>query len=94
MTLTLSTLFYQWRAFSIVPVSHLAIQAIVTFIGVDLSGRADSPYLTFMAANLAGAAAFLVTPQPVKNTKPGGEGKGCPQGTQITAEELTIKGGY
>ena len=46
----------------IIPVSYLAIQAVMALIGVDLTGRPDGLYLTLPGTDLTGPAALLAPP--------------------------------
>jgi len=75
----------------IVPVSHLAIQAVMTLIGVDLTGRPDGLYLAVSGAYLAGSTTLLAPPQPVKNTQRCRDGQGRPEWTQVLAEKLAVE---
>ena len=61
----------------IVPVSHLAIEAIMTLIGIDLAGRPDGLYLALPGTDLAESATLLAPPQSVKDTQWRRDGQGC-----------------
>ena len=75
----------------IVPVSHLAIQAVMTLIGVYLTGRTDGLYLTLPGTDLAGPATFLAPSQPVKDTQRCRDGQGRPQRTEVLAEKFAVE---
>jgi len=75
----------------IVPVSHLAIQAIMALIGVDLTGRPDGLHLALSGTDLAGAATLLAPPQPVKDTQRCRDGQGGPEWAEILAKKLAVE---
>ena len=75
----------------IVPVSHLAIQAVMTLIGIDLTRRPDGLYLALPGTDLAGSATLLAPSQPVKNTQRCRDGQGSPEWTEILAKKLAVE---
>ena len=75
----------------VVPVSHLAIQAVMTLIGVDLAGWPDGLYLAVSGTDLTGSTTLLAPPQPVKDTQLCRDGQGGPEWTQVLAEKLAVE---
>ena len=57
----------------IIPVGHLAFQAVVAFVVDNFAGGFDSGDLALVSARLAGCAALHSAPQPVENAKAGDE---------------------
>ena len=53
----------------LIPVSYLALQAIVAFVIDNLAGGFDGGYLALMGAGLAGLATFVASAQPFKNAE-------------------------
>src|SRR3546814_19730171 len=66
-----TALFRSVRAFAVVVVQHLAVQALDAFVGVDAAGGLDGLHRAFDVAALARVAAFVIAAQPVENAQAG-----------------------
>jgi hypothetical protein len=61
-TFALATFFHHGRAFTVIKISDLAIQAVMALIGVDLTGGPDRLHLALFRADLTGPAALFASP--------------------------------
>src|SRR5690606_35071327 len=75
------------RAFPVVMVEHLAMQAGNALVGFDVALRVDGLDRAILEAGLAGVAAFAVALQPLKRAQPRGNRQRRAQRTQVAAEE-------
>src|SRR5690606_21774335 len=89
--LTLFLFRDQGRALVFVVVSHLAVQAVMTLIGVDGSIGMDRLNLAFLGTQLTGAATFLAPFEPVEQPELRRDGQGGTQRADVTAIDLAGK---
>ena len=75
-------------------IQHLTIQALNTFVFVDIAFGEDGFHRTILRAFLAGVAAFLVALQPVKQAQFGGNGERRAHRAEIAAIEALDKEAY
>src|SRR5690606_24997342 len=78
----------QRRTLVLVVVGHLAIEAVMALVVVDMAVRVDGLDLAFLGAQLAGVAAFLAALEPVEQAHPAGHRQGGAQRAEVTAEHL------
>src|SRR5690606_31240100 len=69
LLVALLALVDQRRTLVLVVVGHLAIEAVVALVVVDVSIRMDRLDLALHRAQLAGAATFLATLEPVEQAE-------------------------
>ncbi len=75
----------------IVVICHLAIEAVVTFVMINMTIGMNGLYLAFIGAELAGLATFFAAFQPVEQAGFTWYCQGSTQRTDITAVDFARK---
>ena len=76
---------HHMRAIGLVVIQHLAVQALDTFVGVDVTLRMNRLHRAIVRTALAGIAAHLIAAQPVKHAQTGGNRQRRAKRAQIAA---------
>src|SRR5690606_18538860 len=79
---------YQRGTLVFTVVSHLAVQAVMAFVVVDMPIRMDGLDLAFLGTQLAGVATFLAALEPVEQPYAAGDRQRGAQRADIAAEHL------
>src|SRR5690606_31631960 len=86
--LTLFLFRHQRRALVVIVVSHLTIQAVVTFIGIDRPVGMNGLNLTLHRTELAGTATLFTPFEPVEQPELGRNGQRSSQRADVPAVNL------
>src|SRR5690606_32672664 len=78
----------QRRTLVLVVVGHLAVEAVVALVAVDVAVRMDRLDLAFHGAQLAGVATLLAPLEPVEQTELAGHRQGRAQRADVAAVDL------
>src|SRR5690606_6225210 len=78
----------QRRTLVVVVVGHLAIEAVVALVVVDVTIRVDRLDLAFHGAQLAGVATLLATLEPVEQAELAGHRQGRAERADVAAVDL------
>src|SRR5690606_31714723 len=78
----------QRRTLVLVVVGHLAIEAVMALVVVDMPIRVDGLNLAFLGAQLAGVAALLAALEPVEQAHPAGHRQRRTERAHVAAEHL------
>ena len=76
----------------LIPVGHLALEAVMALIIEDLTRGLDRGNLALVTTGLAGCATITTPAQPVKDPEARGETETRAQGTQVLAVEFAVNG--
>src|SRR5690554_3622860 len=90
--LALFALHHHGRTLAVVVVGDLAVQAVVAFVGIDVSLGMNRLDMTLVGTDLAGLAALFMPTQPVEQTNPRRKRQTGTQRAHIAAVEFVVEG--